>query len=223
MSEEIFLAAASQSKPSPGTFPQPRVVTTHQKQLWEGSDLAVGMQATAATSQRRCQSRLASFAAHAPCPTRVSVGCCSSASPSSAGPGFPPPAGNPPSFGKLSKRVHEPKGLQFPSPAGAMERAPQGISPSELGTAAAAPMQEMWLFVPRRHYGSRADSKHIPPISNCAYILTLICQQVLLWKPLCSDPFSDAPCLIPLHRGTNRCPTFSLGWPASTQREQMPF
>lgn len=108
--------------------------------------------------------------------------------------------GNPPSFGKLSETVHEPEGLWFPSPAGAMERAPQELSPPELvGTMATASTQETGLFVPRRYYGSCANSKHVPPISDCGYILILICQQALLQKLLCSDPFSDAPCLIPLH------------------------
>ena len=54
--------------------------------------------------------------------------------------------------------------------------------------------------MPRRHYGSCAKSKHIPPISGClAVFLILICQQDLLWKLFFSDLFSDAPCLIPLH------------------------
>lgn len=102
------------------------------------------------------------------------------------------------SFGKLSKRVCEPEGLQLPSPVEAMERAPQGLSPPEpLGATSTTPMQEMGLFVPKRHCGSWADSKHVLLVSDCGYIL--ICQQILLWKPVCSDPFSDAPCLIHLH------------------------
>lgn len=118
--------------------------------------------------------------------------------------------------------MREPEGLQFPSPMGAMKRAPQGLSPLEpVGTAATVLMQEMGLFVPSKRYGSRADSKHVPLISNWLYfnLPAGSALETTLFRSLlqCSLPYS------PSHRGTNQCPTFSLGWPASTQREQMLF
>ena len=55
----------------------------------------------------------------------------------------PAPAENPVLFRKPSERVHELEGVQFPSLVGAMERAPQGLSPPEpVGTTATMPMQE---------------------------------------------------------------------------------
>lgn len=84
--------------------------------------------------------------------------------------------------------MHEPEGLQFP-------KALQWLSPPELvGIMATMSMQEVGWFVPRRRYIGHTDSEHILPISDCGgYIL--FCHQILLWRLLCSDHFSNATCL----------------------------
>lgn len=188
-----------ESQTSLTTFPLRRVVSTHRKQLHEGSDLPRGMEATAAVSQQYPRNRLTSFPACAPCCARV--GCCSSPCPSSAAPSSPPPAGNPALFRKLSERVREPEGLQFPMSGGGGvtgKGTPSALTPPEpVGTAATMLMVEMGLFVARRHNDSCANSRDVPPVTDCGCVLS--CQQVPLWKPLCPDPFADAPCLIPRH------------------------
>lgn len=113
---------------------------THQKQLQVRSDLAISVEATVAPSQ----SCAAGSAARAPLTRQphhqlsgqgvgelplVILSFFSNAS----------PVGNPGSFGKPSKKVCEHRGLQFPSPVKAMERALQGLSaPEPVGTAATA-------------------------------------------------------------------------------------
>lgn len=116
---------------------------THQKQLQVESDMAIGMEATVAPSQSQLCRRAAIFAARAPLTRQPhhQLSC-------QAAGGLPlvilsfsraSPAGNPGSFGKLSKRGCEPRALQFPSPVKAMERSLQGLSaPEPAGTAATA-------------------------------------------------------------------------------------
>lgn len=121
LSEDVFLTAASQSKPSPATFPQPREVTTRQEVIPGGICVWASLLEPSPSS-----------AAHAPCLTRVS-GYPTLASPCLEQPSSPPSVGKPLPLRKQARVCMCLRVCSFPAPWGCGKDTPKALTPCSGG------------------------------------------------------------------------------------------